>query len=124
MNAAGSKFLFAAIFQSLAHVQAVADDNYFFRDPFQAPLHVYLDANLGDTEEVDVVDVQTLANASGYSVRIVDNNHFLINSKQISRMTVTCQSKRRSCSMLSRTHQLWKVCIVDWSSRTQSAVHS
>ncbi|KAG7371460.1 hypothetical protein IV203_020030 [Nitzschia inconspicua] len=88
-------FIFAAISQSLAHLQADADDNYFFRDPFQASSHRYFD-NLGDTEEVDVVDVQTLANASGYNGRIVDNNHFLINSKQIPRMTVISQSKRRS----------------------------
>ncbi|KAG7339480.1 hypothetical protein IV203_034476 [Nitzschia inconspicua] len=92
----GRIFLFAAIFQSLAHVQADADDNYFFRDPFQASSHLYFDANLGDTEEVDVVDVQTLANSSGCSGRIVDNNHFLINSKQIPPMTVICQSKRTS----------------------------
>ncbi|KAG7339400.1 hypothetical protein IV203_006481 [Nitzschia inconspicua] len=78
-------FLFPAIFQSMAHVQADANDNYFFHDPFEASSHLYVDATLGDTEEADVIDVQTLANASGYTGQILKNNHFLINSKQIPR---------------------------------------
>ncbi|KAG7354517.1 hypothetical protein IV203_003873 [Nitzschia inconspicua] len=72
-NAAGlcDIFLFPAIFESMAQVQADANDDNFFRDPFQASSNLHVDANVDHTEEADVIDVRTLANASRYAGRIL-----------------------------------------------------